>query len=338
LTALGFRWIPFDFSNCGTNPLRELKTISRLIALYRKERPTLVHHFTIKCVLYGSIAARLVGGISVVNAVTGMGHIFTDAGIKARLLRPVVNSLYRLALGFCASRVIFQNEQDRNIFCDAGLVPLKRTCLIRGSGVNCSKFVPSTGRKACEGSVKILFASRMLREKGVFELVAAASIIRKKGIHARFLFAGDIYPGNPSSLSAEELDGFSAAGIEYLGHVSDMPSLIDECDIVALPSYREGTPRILIEAAAMGKPIVATDIAGCRGLVCDGKSGYLVPVKNATALAEALEMLIYDDDLRQRFGQFGRQIVLDEFDEKIVIAETLELYGEVIPFGLHGMP
>ena len=332
LEALGFRWIPFDFAAGGTNPLTELNVLYRLITLYRAERPDLVHHFTIKCVLYGSLAARLVGGIPVVNAVTGLGHIFTDAGLKASLLRPLVTRLYRFALGAARSRVIFQNDEDQDFFLASGLVEAERTTLIRGSGVDCTRFAPVVcSAETPKSPIKILFASRLLREKGIDELLAAARILRENGVDVEFLLAGDIYPGNPSSLTSSEIVGIKEEGIvTCLGHVDDIQPLLTVTDLVVLPSYREGTPRILIEAAAMAIPIVATDIAGCRGLVQDGVNGLLVQVKDATALAAALQRLIADRELRQIMGRAGREIVLAEFDEVIVLEKTLAIYRETL--------
>jgi len=331
LQELGFRWIPFDFSTSSTNPVAELDVLRRLSTLYRRERPDIAHHFTIKCVLYGSIAARFAGIIRVVNAVTGLGHIFTDPGIKAALLRPFVKLMYRFVLGAGLTRVVFQNEADRDFFTASSLVAHDRTRLIRGSGVNCALFSPVPRRSAeGEGQVRVLFASRLLREKGVMELLAAARAIRSCGMNAEFLFAGDIYPGNPSSLTEREVALITAEGVvTFLGHADDMQALLGQADIVVLPSYREGTPRILIEAAAMAIPIVASDIAGCRGLVQDGVNGLLVPVKDAAALETALKRLIADRGLRQAMGNAGREIVLKEFDERFVLEKTLAVYREL---------
>ena len=331
LKALGFRWIPFDFATGSINPFVEIGVLRRLIALYRTERPDLVHHFTIKCVLYGSLAARLMGGIPVVNAVTGLGHIFTDSGLKATLLRPLVKGLYRFVMGAVRSRVIFQNNEDLNFFTSIGLVDPERTHLIRGSGVNCARFSPLPHPATDAVPVKILFASRLLREKGIYELLAAARIIRQRDVRVEFLLAGNIYPGNPSSLTSKEIVAIKEDGIvNCLGHVDDMLPLLAKVDIVVLPSYREGTPRILIEAAAMAIPIVATDIAGCRGLVQDGINGLLVPIKDAPALAAALQRLIADRALRLEMGVAGRRIVMAEFDEKIVLEKTLAIYRRLL--------
>ncbi|MGZ8191849.1 MAG: glycosyltransferase family 4 protein [Methylococcaceae bacterium] len=332
LLESGFKWIPFDFSNRSTNPFSEFAVILRLIRLYRKERPHLAHHFTIKCVLYGGIAARFTHGTSVVNAVTGLGHIFTDSGIKAQLLRPVVGFLYRKTLNRKNTRVIFQNDDDRLHFTNTKLVDKSLTHLIRGSGVNCDIFNPKhLGDVADNKVVSVLFASRLLREKGIYELLAAAKILNTGEIAVEFLIAGDLYPGNPSSLTESELEDIKKLdGVTYLGHVHDMHALLAKSDIVVLPSYREGTPRILIEAAAMEKPIVCTDIAGCLGLVQEGVNGFLVPVKAIDMLAEKLRILISDSQLRRDFGRAGRQIVLSEFDEKKVLQKTFNVYQELV--------
>jgi glycosyltransferase involved in cell wall biosynthesis len=330
LQALGFRWIPFAFSTCSTNPFREVSVLTRLVALYRRERPSLVHHFTIKCVLYGSLAARFSGVKRVVSAVTGMGHIFIDQGLKARALRPLVRWFYRFSLGGANSRVIFQNQDDCDTFAAAGMVKHARMHVIRGSGVDCARFYPVDVRTN-NRVPKVLFASRLLREKGVFELLDAIRLLRTRGVNAEFLLAGNLYPENPSSLTGKELEEVRNEGlISYLGHIEDMPGLLSRCDIVVLPSYQEGTPRILIEAAAAEKPIVATDIAGCRGLVRHGINGLLVPVKDCARLSASLERLILDEQLRRDFGKAGRRIVLEQFDEKIVIAETLAVYDSLI--------
>lgn len=333
LQSLGFRWHPIALSTLSTNPLGEFGSLLWLIKFYRQEKPDLVHHFTIKCILYGSLAARLAGNRKVVNAVTGLGHIFTDLGIKARILRPIVKLFYRLVFSNHLGRVIFQNVEDLDTFVAFGLVDRSLTRLIRGSGVDCQLFAPTPPR-VVPGSghpVRILYASRLLKEKGIFELIAAARQILSGGVDCEFLLAGDLYPGNPSSLTEQDLQNIRTDGtVTCLGHIDDMPALIAKSDIVVLPSYREGTPRILIEAAAMGKPIVSTDIAGCRGVVQNGVNGFLVPVKTIEPLTKALKQLIVSPQLRQTMGDAGRQIVLDEFDEQIVLRKTFEVYAEIM--------
>jgi glycosyltransferase involved in cell wall biosynthesis len=317
------------------NPFVELRTILRLRRIYRRERPDLAHHFTIKCVLYGSLAVKLWScQTAVVNAVPGQGYMFTSEAWAAKLLRPFVRWLYRVALSGQKSRVIFQNQQDLNSFVENALVEKMSARLIRGSGVDCVLFSPNVhhGKFRNGGNVRVLFAARMLIDKGVFELLEAARTILRQGHDVDFLFAGDIYPNNPSSLTKSDIAKIKSEGVvDYLGHVEDMPSLINSCDIVVLPSYAEGTPKILLEAAAMEKPIVATNIAGCQRLVIDGVNGILVPVKDPDALCEAIMKLACDADLRRRYGRAGREIVLREFDDRNVLRETLEVYREMIP-------
>jgi len=331
LRELGFDWRPFPFSTRSTNPLVELSVIRRLVTLYRAERPDLLHHFTIKCVLYGSIAALLSGNPPVINAVTGLGHIFTDPGAKARLLRPIVSALYRQVLNGAKRRTIFQNSEDRDFFIANRLVAAASSHLIRGSGVSGEKFRPESTRSTNDGPPVMLFASRLLGEKGVFELLAAARTLSESGVSLRLLIAGDLYPENPSSLTSADLEALrSTPGVEYLGHVDDMPALLAQTDIVVLPSYREGTPRILVEAAAACKPIVATDIGGCRGLVQHDVNGLLVPVRDVSALTGALRRLLADADLRLMYGRAGRQIFEEGFSEDLVIEKTLAVYRELV--------
>ena len=335
LAEQGFRWVALPFSTRTINPLLGLLLLRKLIALYRLERPQVVHHFTIKCVIYGSIAARWAGQVGRVNAVTGLGHLFTDRGLKASLVRPLVCSLYRLAFGGSRVNTVFQNSEDFDSFVSWGLLKKENCELIRGSGVDVTRFTrkgrddqPVASR---DQGVKILFASRLLSEKGIFELLEAFGKVRSDHPQCELLIAGDIYSENPSSLTMQDLEKMKEVeGVNFLGHVDDMIELLDEVDIVALPSYREGTPRILIEAAAMELPIVASDIAGCQGLVQEGINGLLVPPKRVEPLAEALAKLVADQDLRQRLGQEGRKIVLNDFDERQVNARTIALYHALL--------
>ncbi len=330
--SFGLRWIPFEFATDSLNPFKELSTIFRLIRLIKNEQPTLIHNFTIKCNLYGSLAAKLCHRVPVVNAVTGVGHIFTDQGFRARCLRPLVKLLYRFAFSqHCC--VVFQNEADRQGFHESRLVNERQTALIRGSGVDCTLYRPRkrSDTEDANRPAKLLFASRLLREKGVYELLDAIRGLKGRGVCFETWFAGDIYPANPSSLTPEEMQRIVDEGlITYLGHVDDMASLIDACDIVVLPSYQEGTPRILIEAAAMEKPIVATDIPGCRGLVRNGVNGFLVEPKKVEPLADAIERLIADKKTRAALGRAGRRIVIEGFGEESVIQRTMELYQKAV--------
>ncbi len=334
LRELGFDWVPFDFSAGSINPVREASVVMRLARLYRRQGPALAHHFTVKCVIYGSLAARLIPRTAVVNAVTGAGYIFSDRDRTARILRHPVEWGYRVALSRGNSRVIFQNEADRDSFLGHRLVDRDRARVIRGSGVDCDRFrPPATEEDRAQEEVRVLLATRLLRDKGVFEYARAAEDLKDRFPASEFLMAGLLYPANPASISREELDAIIDRGaVRYLGHVEDMPELLRSVDVVVLPtSYVEGTPRILIEAAACARPVVATDIPACRGLVEDGRNGFLIPRKDAKALAEALERLFADGELRRRFGRAGREVVLSGFEQGIVVRRTFDVYRELVP-------
>lgn len=357
LQAAGFRTLTIPMRRRSLNPLRELLLFSQIRRLYAQEHPDLVHHFTIKCVVYGGLAARLTGVAARVNAVTGLGHVFTSDQVKARLLRPPVRVLLRLALGGANSRLILQNPDDLAAFQRAGLIEPRHICLIRGSGVNTERFrpakqtpifnPPSPGGRGLESlpdallleerrhqPLTLLLASRLLWEKGIGEYVAAARQLCQQGLNSRFLLAGEPDPGNPASIPPEQITAWRETGaVTPLGHVDDMPALLARTDIAVLPSYREGTPRSLLEAAACGLPLISTDAPGCREIVEHEVNGLLVPIKDASALAAAIHRLCHESETRQRMGQASRTKALAEFDERIVFARTLAVYGELLSTG-----
>jgi glycosyltransferase involved in cell wall biosynthesis len=295
-----------------------------LIQLYQAVAPDLVHQFTIKCVLYGGFAARRLG-IPSVSAVTGMGHVFTTHSIKNTILRPAISAAYRYALKH--SQVIFENPDDRNAFLSRGLVADRQAHIIRGAGVNITRFAPRKAQLSTMPS--ILFAGRLLRDKGIAEFVEAASIVRTSLPDARFQIAGEPDEGNPSSITAIQIQQWADEGnVEFLGHCPEMPALLWVSDICVLPSYREGTPSSLLEAAACGLPLVATDVPGCREICRDGVNGVLVPPGDAKALAAAIIRLIDDVALRHAMGARSREIAVAEFSEESVIAETLKIHEQ----------
>jgi glycosyltransferase involved in cell wall biosynthesis len=326
LRASGFTWREFDFARKGTNPFEELRTLNRLIQLYQAVAPDLVHHFTIKCVLYGGFAARRLG-IPSVSAVTGMGHVFTTPSIKNTILRPAISGAYRYALKH--SQVIFENPDDRDTFLSRGLVADRQAHLIRGSGVNVTRFAPRKAQLSTMPS--ILFVGRLLREKGVAEFVEAASIVRTSHPDARFQIAGEPDEGNPSSITALQFQQWADEGnVKFLGHCPEMPALLGVSDICVLPSYREGTPSSLLEAAACGLPLVATDVPGCREICRDSVNGILVPPRDAKSLAAAIIRLIDDVALRHAMGARSREVAVAEFSEESVIAETLKVHAAAL--------
>lgn len=325
----GFRWLAFPMSLNGMNPLVELGVILRLARLYHHERPDLVHHFTVKCVLYGSLAGRLEGIPYIINSVTGLGFLFLDGGIFKRLLQTLARILYRLCLG--GTRVIFQNEDDRRAFLVGGLVRPEAAELVRGSGVDLERFAPTP---ESEDIPVVLLAARMLWDKGVGEFVEAARRLKIQGVPARFVLVGDTYTGNPATISAAQLQVWQDEGVvEWWGWRDDMPSVLAEATVFCLPSYREGMSKILIEAAACGRAIITTDTPGCRDIVEHGVNGLLVRVKDADGLAKAIETLLADPDLRRRMGAAGRRRIEEEFSMERVVRETLTIYQKA---GLKG--
>lgn len=326
LQGQGFHTHALAMGDDSFSPLDNLRTLRHLVELYRAIRPDLSHHFTPRCVVLGSLAAGRTGVRNVINALTGLGHVFTSDSPKSRLARPVLRALLQRQLNRAGRAVIFQNADDLDELVNAGIVARGHCHLIRGSGVDTEKFRPTRAQRG-DGEIRVLFASRLIAEKGVNELVAAMEKVVREHPGAMLWLAGEPYVQNPTSLTAAELgllDGLP--WVKRLGHVDDMDRLLREVDIVALPSYREGTPKILLEAAACALPIVATDIAGCRGVVEEGKNGFLVPVRAVEPLAAALGRLCADAGARQAMGATGRQIVLDGFSSERVIRGTLEVY------------
>src|SRR5690606_16116880 len=264
LRALGLRWQPVPMDRRSLNPLREAMLLGHLVRLMRREKPDLVHGFTIKCAVYGSLAARMAGVPARVNAVAGMGYVFTSDDAKARALRPLVRGLMRLALGGGDARLILQNPDDVALFERAGLVASARIRLIPGSGVDCARFAPDPARIAGE-RMRVLLPARLLWDKGLAEYADAARLLRQREVPVDLLLAGEPDPGNPAAVPEATVRGWVGEGLlQWLGHVDDMPALFRSVDVVALPSYREGLPKGLIEAAASGCALVATDVPGCR--------------------------------------------------------------------------
>ena len=330
LRDLGLRWEPLPMQRRSLNPLREASLVLHLWRLFRREQPDLVHGFTIKCAVYGSLAARLSGVASRVNAVAGMGYVFISDDTKARVLRPMVRALLKLALDGRGARLILQNPDDVALFEEAGLVDGKHVRLIAGSGVDCSRFGPREHVRARDLPFRVLLPARLLWDKGVAEFVAAARRLKGEGRKIDFLLAGEPDPGNPAAVPVSELNAWVEEGVvQWQGHVDDMPAIFASVDMVVLPSYREGLPKGLIEAAACALPLVTTDVPGCREVVTDGVDGLLVPARNAHALADAIARLHDDTALAQRLGNAARAKALAIFDERIVIASTLAVYKEL---------
>ncbi len=327
----GFTWIAIKMNRRSLNPWGEIQTILRLVSLYKRQAPDIVHHFTIKCVIYGSIAATFARVPSKINAVTGLGYIFTSDCLYAKILRIIVKIILRFVLSGKKTILILQNPDDVKIFLKNKLIAPKKVKLIRGSGVDINRYRPKFRCK--KENFQVLLATRLLWDKGIREYVEAAKILKAEDKKVDFLMAGSIDRGNPDSISQEKINKWEENGfIIPLGHVDKMEELLAKVDIVTLPTtYGEGVPKILLEAAACGLPIVATDVPGCREIVSNGENGFLVPPKNPEALANAIRLLIDDENRCMTMGREGRKKILAEFDERIIIKQTLDVYKEIMP-------
>jgi glycosyltransferase involved in cell wall biosynthesis len=309
----------------STRPLDELRCCVSLLCLYRRLRPILVHHICLKPVLYGGIAARIAGVPATIDTLTGLGHLFTTHTVKTRVLRSIVSRGLRFSFKHPNHRVIFQNPDDRDRLLAKNKMAADRAVLIKGSGVNLSLFTPEAEP---DGPPVVLMASRLLWDKGVGEFVAAARALRARRIRARFVLVGEPDPDHPSAIPVGTLEHWrDAKDVEWPGWQHDMPALIAQSHIVCLPSYYgEGVPRILLEAAASGRPIVATDTPGCREVVRHGQNGLLIPPGNGEALIRAIAQLIENAPLRATMGTRGHEIAGIEFSLEQVIAANLSLY------------
>ena len=329
--GIGWRELPMD--RASLNPVSEIGVLRNLVALLREESPDLLHSFTLKCAVYGALAARVAKVPAVVNAVTGLGYVFCSDRLKARMLRPVVSILMRSTLGQGHSRVILQNCDDAAAFQSMRLAPTKNIRLIRSSGVNTNRFVPGQRPGGGRSPLRVLLAARLVWEKGIQEYIDASRLLKQKGRNIEFLLAGTPDPGNPRSATREQATGWHEAGdVTWLGHVDDMAGLLRTIDVMALPSYyREGVPKSLIEAAASGVALVTTDLPGCREVVtADGEDGLYVKPRSAQSLADALARLDDDRQLLMNLGTRARQKAMSDFDEKVVVQRTCDVYTELV--------
>ncbi len=321
----GIRLIPFELSRRGMNPWQELGVIRRLLAIYRAERPHLVHHVAMKPAIYGTLAARMAGIPKVVNALAGLGWTYTSQSIRASLLRPLVNIGLRWLLP--ATTVFVENHDDAVLMRNLGVRHLE----VYSVGVDVARYVP---QPEPSGVPLIILPARLLWDKGVGEFVVAARLLKVRGVTARFALVGTSDPENPASVPSATLAEWAAEGaVECWGHCLNMLSVYSKAHVVCLPSYREGLPRSLLEAAACGRPIVTTDAPGCREVVQDGENGLLVPTRDAGALAMAMERLINDPDLRQRMGEKGRAKAVAEYSLEHVVTATLAAYRGLLACG-----
>ena len=329
IQALGMTHHAIPMTRSGKHPLQELGTLLALVRLFRRVRPDVVHLVTIKPVLYGGIAARIARVPGMVAAISGLGFVFLSNSLKMRLVRAVVARLYRVALGHPNSRVIFQNANDRDLLKSLGAVRDEQVVMIRGAGVDLEAYRASPEPPA--PPVVVTMVARLLRDKGVREFVEAAALLRARGVPVSMQLVGGLDAGNPASATQQEVDAWQRDGaVQALGERSDIAELYAASHIAVLPSYREGLPKSLIEAAACARAVVTTDVPGCRDAIEPGQTGLLVPVRDAQSLADAIARLAEDAALRQRMGAAGRALAEREFDIKRVARIHVELYDALV--------
>ncbi|HWR59427.1 MAG TPA: glycosyltransferase family 4 protein [Thermodesulfovibrionales bacterium] len=333
----GIRHERYSIKRDGMNPLKEVVVISRLYRKLRKLRPDLMHSFTMKPNIYGSIAGKLAGVTRIVNSVTGLGSFFIDSEAVTPAGRALAQ-LYRLSCRL-ADAVVFQNRDDLEFFLGRRLVSARKCRIIRGSGVDLAKYSPmrftQKDRQTLRSSlgismdaVVVTLITRLIWDKGIKEFCEAAKIIRQRRREkAVFLLVGDYYDGNPNAVPRAYIESMTRSGdVVFAGWRNDIPAILHSSDIVTLPSYREGLPVSIQEALAMGLPVVTTDVPGCRETVEDSVNGLLVPSRHAEALAKAIEKLLENAELRRVMGKKGREKAEREFDVRHVIKQHIELY------------
>jgi glycosyltransferase involved in cell wall biosynthesis len=325
IEALGMTHHALPMTRSGKHPLQEFGTLLALIRLFRRLRPQIVHLVTIKPVLYGGIAARLTRVPGMVAAISGLGFVFLSNSLKMKLVRAVVARLYRLALGHPNSRVIFQNASDRDLLKSLGAVRDAQVVMIRGAGVDLNAYRAQPEPPA--PPVVVTMVARLLRDKGVQEFVQAARLLRERGLPVTMQLVGGVDAGNPASATQDDADAWQREGcVRALGERSDVAALYAASHIAVLPSYREGLPKSLIEAAACARAVVTTDVPGCRDAIEPGVTGLLVPVRDAQALADAIARLAEDPALRQSMGAAGRALAEREFNIERVARIHVEIY------------
>lgn len=326
LSDEGFNIIPWCIERGSLNFFKELRALLKLLQIYKREKPEIVHHFTIKPNFYGSLAARFVNISYIINTWTGLGYLFSDAFL-AKVVRYILGPIMRIAFRQSGIVNVCQNLTDKEYLIRSGLSHHNRIRVIFGSGVDLEKFHPIEINKKSEPPI-VFIASRLLWDKGIFEVVEAAKILYKRGFRARFWIAGDVDPSNPKSITKEKIMKCQNKGyIEFLGFRNDIDSLLKKASLAVFPSYYfEGVPLFLIEACASGVPIVASDTPGCRIVVEHGVNGFLVSPKNSEALADAIERILTNQELYVRMGFNGRLKAEKEFDRRLIVERYLELY------------
>ena len=328
----GIKFISLPYKRANINPFYEIYILIRLILIVSKVKPDIIHNIALKPIIQGSIASRLLNSNAVVNAPVGLGYVFTSRSLKASLLRPILKFLLRIFLSSSneknnRTKVIFENIDDFNYFKKLNAVDSNNAFVIRGAGVEIDPTLLKRKRK--NKIPKVVLIARMLKDKGIYEFFEAFQILKNKKIKCHFVLVGDIDPLNPSSLKRSTLEKWrNEKAIEWLGWINDIDNILLETDILCLPSYREGLPKSLVEGAAAGLPLVATDTVGCREVVVEGHNGFLVPIKDSEKLAAAIEKLIVDSSLRKLMGRESYKMAISKFSSSKINSLTLKVYNE----------
>ncbi len=327
----GCKFVEWDLNRSSINPILEIKSLIRIYKIYKKYNPRLVHHFTIKSCLYGSLAAKIINKPYVFNSITGLGHLFINNKIKHQILRKLVLPIYRYALDYKNSKIIFQNQNNANIYKKYLLAKDKNLEIIYGSGINTNFFSPFDRKKSLNTKPIILFSGRIIKEKGIIELLKACSILWEKGHDFSLKIVGDFDNGNRSSISKKALEKYikKKNNVIFTGLIRDMKSIYSEADLVVLPSWGEGLSRTLLEASAMECPIITSNVSGCNDIVQHGINGFLVPAKDENSLSLSIEFFLRNQSFSKELGINARKKVIERFDENLIIKKTIGLYENI---------
>ena len=324
----GFRLFPISMDRRSRNPFRECTAALELIRLYRRERPQIVHHVALKPILYGSLAARIVRVPVVINAFAGLGYAFTDRDRSRSRWQPCMRWALTFAVRGNDSTVLCQNADDRDRLCVEGIVRADHTRIVAGSGVDTERFRP-VGHP--QGVPIVLLPGRMLWDKGIQEFVDAARSLRSEGLSARFILVGRCDEDNPAAITSSQIESWVREGIvEWWGHREDMSEVYAQASFVVLPSYREGLPKVLLEAGACGKALIATNVPGCREVVRHRVNGLLVRPRHAAELAEAIKTMLVDAPERERMGKAARELIVREFAVSHITDQMVSLYRDLL--------
>ena len=327
LKSKGMKCIFVPIKRGSINFLNDIKSLLYIWKFFKREKPDIVHLVTIKPYLYGGIIARLTKVPCLVSAVSGLGTLFTTQNLKTKILRFLLYPIYRVAFNHFNQIVILQNNEDANVLVKWGVLNYKKIIFLKGSGVNLEKF---TNIQDPHGIPVVCFAARLLIEKGVYEFLLAAKLLDQRGLKARFILAGDLDTKNPTGLNIDDLNKIKDEGlVEFIGFQNDIQKLYASSHIICLPSYREGFPKSLMEAAAAGRAVVTTDVPGCRDAIIPNKTGLLVPVKDSKALANAIEDLIVNAEKRKKMGREGRKLATKEFAIENIVNSHLKIFNDL---------